>query len=92
MLESNSSAYIRNFKVYYVLAWAAALDCQVIALEEDAGISGKSIRAREGLQRALELACSQKAALVVYSLSRLSHSTRDILMVQKCSISLGLTW
>ena len=64
-----------------ILAWASALDFDVIALEEDAGISGKNIRAREGLKRALELACSEKAALVVYSLSRLSRSTRDTLMV-----------
>lgn len=62
-------------------AWAEALDLDVIALEIDAGISGKNIRAREGLKRALELACSEKAALVVYSLSRLSRSTKDTLMV-----------
>lgn len=57
------------------------MEFKLVALEEDAGISGKSITAREGLKRALELACSQKAALVVYSLSRLSRSTRDTLMV-----------
>lgn len=62
-------------------AWAHAMDFKLIVLEEDAGISGKSIAAREGLKRALELACSKKAALVVYSLSRLSRSTRDTLMV-----------
>lgn len=64
-----------------IQAWAHAMEFKLIALEEDAGISGKSITAREGLKRALELACSQKAALVVYSLSRLSRSTRDTLMV-----------
>ncbi|MDM7913508.1 MAG: recombinase family protein, partial [Methanotrichaceae archaeon] len=32
---------------------------------------------REGLSRALTLACDRKAALVVYSLSRFSRSTRD---------------
>jgi len=62
-------------------AWAEALDFQVLQIEEDAGISGKNIRAREGLKNALEIACKEKAALVVYSLSRLSRSTKDTLMV-----------
>ena len=64
-----------------IAAWAKALDYELIAIEEDSGISGKNIRAREGLKRAIELACSKKAALVVYSLSRLSRSTRDTLAV-----------
>jgi len=62
-------------------AWAKALDFKVIAVEVDAGISGKNIRAREGLKKALEVACSEKAALVVYSLSRLSRSTKDTIML-----------
>ncbi len=62
-------------------AWVQAMDGELISIEEDAGISGKLIRTREGFQRALELACSQKAVLVVYSLSRLSRSTRDTLAV-----------
>lgn len=64
-----------------IKAWTHSMDFKLIALEEDAGISGKNISAREGLKRALDLACSQKAALVVNSLSRLSRSTRDTLMV-----------
>jgi len=62
-------------------AWAEALDYSVLHIEEDAGISGKNIRSREGLQRAVDLACSNHAALVVHSLSRLSRSTRDTLML-----------
>lgn len=64
-----------------IASWATALGYEVICTEEDAGISGKNIRAREGLQRALDLACAEKAALVVHSLSRLSRSTRDTLAV-----------
>ncbi|MCK5133948.1 MAG: recombinase family protein [Candidatus Sabulitectum sp.] len=64
-----------------ISSWANALDYEVICIEEDAGISGKNIRAREGLQRALNLACAEKAILVVHSLSRLSRSTRDTLAV-----------
>ena len=62
-------------------AWVLAMDGELISIKEDAGISGKLIRTREGFQRALELACNHKAVLVVYSLSRLSRSTRDTLAV-----------
>jgi len=64
-----------------ILAWSSALDYETICIEEDAGISGKNIRARAGLQKALKRACTEKAALVVYSLSRLSRSTKDTLSV-----------
>jgi len=62
-------------------AWAHAMDGELLVVEEDAGISGKLLRTRNGLQRALELACDRRAVLVVYSLSRLSRSTRDTLAV-----------
>ena len=62
-------------------AWAHAMDGELLTIEEDAGISGKLMRNREGLQRVLELACDQKAVVVVYALSRLSRSTRDTLAV-----------
>lgn len=62
-------------------AWTSAMDGELISMFEDAGISGKMIRNRDGLQRAIELACEEKAVLVVYSLSRLSRSTRDTLAV-----------
>lgn len=64
-----------------ISSWANALDYEVIGSEVDSGISGKNIRARYGLQRALELACAEKAILVVYSLSRLSRSTKDTLVL-----------
>jgi len=62
-------------------AWTSAMDGELLSIEEDAGISGKMIRNREGLQRAIELTCIKNAVLVVYSLSRLSRSTRDTLSV-----------
>lgn len=46
---------------------------------EDAGISGKAMHSRPALQEALRAACRRGAALVVYSLSRLSRSTQDTL-------------
>jgi site-specific DNA recombinase len=62
-----------------IRAWVDAMDAKLIPIEEDAGISGKLIRNRGGLQKAIERACEEKAAIVVYSLSRLSRSTRDTL-------------
>jgi len=64
-----------------ITAWAEALDGELLFIAEDAGISGKLIRNRDGLRRAMEATCAEKAVLVVYSLSRLSRSTRDTLMV-----------
>jgi len=59
-------------------------ESELICIEEDAGISGKDIRHREGLQRAIEVSCDEQAILIVYSLSRLSRSTRDTLaLVEK---------
>ncbi len=62
-------------------AWAQANDTTLIGFFEDAGISGSRTENREGLQRALGMACDKKSILVIYSLSRLSRSTRDTLSI-----------
>jgi site-specific DNA recombinase len=64
-----------------ITAWTEALDGELLFIAEDAGISGKLIRNREGLRKAIEATCAEKAVLVIYSLSRLSRSTRDTLML-----------
>jgi DNA invertase Pin-like site-specific DNA recombinase len=56
--------------------WASLNDCEIIGSFEDAGLSGTRSD-RPGLAAAMDLACKQKACLVVYSLSRLSRSTAD---------------
>ena len=58
-------------------AWAELSGYELVAVYEDAGLSGKRADNRAGLQGALNAACAEKAALVVYSLSRLARSTRD---------------
>ncbi len=63
-----------------VEAWAALHDAQLVAVYSDDGVSGKTAT-REGLQAALEAAKAHNAALVVYSLSRLSRSTLDTLRI-----------
>ncbi|MDM8000202.1 MAG: recombinase family protein [Dehalococcoidia bacterium] len=60
-------------------AWAQGNDTPLIGFFEDAGISGSRTENREGLQGAISLACEKRAILVVYSLSRLSRSTKDTL-------------
>jgi site-specific DNA recombinase len=60
-------------------AWAMANETALIGFFEDAGVSGGRAENREGLQGAVSMACEKRAILVVYSLSRLSRSTRDTL-------------
>ena len=57
--------------------WCAANDYELVEMFTDAGVSGKRADNRPGLNRALNAACKRRAALVVYSLSRLARSTRD---------------
>lgn len=64
-------------------AWCEALGYQISGKFTDAGISGKRMDTRPGLLAALDQACHDKAALVVYSLSRLARSTRDALAISE---------
>ena len=61
--------------------WAEKAHTPVLRMFKDAGISGTKLRQRPALQDALRLSCEQKAVLVVYSLSRLSRSTKDTLQI-----------
>lgn len=62
-------------------AWASLHDATFIAVYTDEGVSGKNTTARPGLLQALATAKRERAALVVYSLSRLSRSTLDTLRI-----------
>ena len=73
--EEGQSLHAQRAKI---AAWAALNDYPLHAMHVDAGISGKRIKNRPGLQAALT-DCAQGDALVVYSLSRLSRSIRDTL-------------
>ncbi len=65
-----------------IAAWCLANDCELVAVHVDAGISGKSMEKRQGLQKALA-ETGKGMALVVYSLSRLARSTRDTLAISE---------
>jgi DNA invertase Pin-like site-specific DNA recombinase len=58
--------------------WTELNDGDLIAIYEDAGISGSSTKGRPGLEQALTAAV-RGTALVSYSISRLARSTRDML-------------
>lgn len=62
--------------------WAALNDVELVAVHVDEGLSGKNT-VRPGLQKALAEVKAHKGALVVYSLARLSRSTRDTLTISE---------
>lgn len=59
--------------------WCQANGYELVKVEVDAGISGKSMETRMGLQAAL--AGLKNMVLVSYSLSRLARSTKDALEI-----------
>lgn len=61
-------------------AWCIANDMELVAVFEDAGLSGGSMSGREGLQAAMK-ATTKGMALVAYSISRLARSTNDMLKI-----------
>ena len=63
-------------------AWALLNDYELTAVHVDAGISGKGMANRPGLQAALH-DCRKGSALVVYSLSRLARSTKDTIEISE---------
>lgn len=66
-----------------IRAWAELNDAELLAVHCDAGLSGCRADNRPGLQAALDAACREGAALVVYSLSRLARSTEDAIGISK---------
>ncbi len=76
-------------------AWAVANDYTIKAVFVDAGISGATIAKRPAVQAAIK-AVEKGDALVVYSLSRLSRSTRETLEIfyaldKKCADIVSLS-
>ena len=60
-------------------AYAVAMDLDLVAIDDDAGVSGKSISARPGLLRALaRLEAREADGVLVVKLDRLTRSVRDL--------------
>jgi len=63
-----------------IKAWCELNDYELVGVYEDAGISGKNMTKRPGLNEALDNA-GKDMALVVHSLSRLARSTKDCIEI-----------
>ena len=63
-----------------IRAWCELNDYELVGVYEDAGISGKNMTKRPGLNEALNLT-KPDMALVVHSLSRLARSTKDCIEI-----------
>jgi len=66
-----------------IQAWAEANDFQLLGIYIDAGISGYRSDNRPELQTALNEACENHAALIVYSLSRLCRNTKEAIAISE---------
>lgn len=66
-----------------IAAYCHANGLELAGVFVDAGISGKRADNRPELQAALNAVCKDKAALVVYSLSRLARSVKDTLAISE---------
>jgi len=66
-----------------IRAWCEANAYVLVDIHVDAGLSGCRADNRPGLQEALTSAARHKAALVVYSLSRLARSTKDAIAISE---------
>lgn len=65
-----------------ITAWCSMSEYTLTEVFMDRGLSGKSMKGREGLQQAL--ACMEKGtALVVSALSRLARSTKDAITISE---------
>lgn len=64
-----------------ITAYCMLHGLELLTVIADAGLSGRRADNRPGLQRALEMVCRGKAALIVYSLSRIARSTRDCIEI-----------
>src|SRR5574337_797514 len=72
-------------------AWAKVNRADLLAVHVDRGLSGKRADNRPALQAALAQACCNRAALVVYSLSRLSRSIKDTCAIGERLAKAGAT-
>jgi DNA invertase Pin-like site-specific DNA recombinase len=66
-----------------ITAYCLANGLELVAVYEDAGISGKSAHNRPALVAALDDVCRRHGVLVTYSLSRLARSTKDTIAISE---------
>lgn len=66
-----------------IRGWCEVNGYTLTSVHIDAGLSGSRADNRPALQAALSEACRTKAALVVYSISRLARSTKDTIAISE---------
>lgn len=66
-----------------VREWAKANGFEVIGAYCDVAISGRKSSNRPNLQKAMDLACKNKAALISLSLTRISRSVKDVVTLSE---------
>lgn len=74
-----------------VRAYAELNDLDLLDVIQDAGISGKSIKGRPGIQAVLDMVRARKvSAVITYSLSRLARNTIEALEIAKLMDKAGV--
>ena len=68
-------------QIEYCHKYCLLNNLDVISEYSDEAMSGATAANRTGLQSALEMACKNKAILVVYSLSRLARNTKETIEI-----------
>ena len=78
-LDQAREGYSLDAQRHALEGWAAAHDCDVVNVYEDAGISGKDIAHRPAMIKMLEDSKLNKFDLIlVWALSRLTRSVTDL--------------
>lgn len=61
--------------------WCKSNDYTLLTIHSDNGKSGKNLKDRPGVLKAIDQACKEGATLVFYSLSRLARNTRETMEI-----------
>lgn len=64
-----------------IKAWCKSKGYTLLAIHSDNGKSGKNLKGRPGVQKAIRQACHEGATLVFYSLSRLARNTKETMEI-----------
>jgi len=91
--EQSREGVSLEMQIAKIKAYADLNDLNLVAIYGDPGISGKTIKARPGIQAVLHLVKTRKvAAVITYKLDRLSRSTVETLnmveMIDKAGAAL----
>ncbi|MFC1833561.1 recombinase family protein [Thermodesulfobacteriota bacterium] len=82
--EQSKEGISMEMQATKIRAYAELTDMELVGIIEDAGISGKSIKARPGVQEILKMVKDKRVeAVIVYKLDRLARYTIETLEMAK---------